>query len=152
MTTETRKITRDSECAIINTNDTQLVLKDRLKNNIILPEYGDEDIVTVHDLQSMKTEHRKILEAGAIYIDDPEVVKYLRMERTVEGALSPSEFDKLTSDRGCTKLKAALENMSKEKLATFVRVANMRAKSRRLPSEKAREIIRQKVGPKNLTF
>lgn len=84
------------EVRVANNINGVLVYKSpRTQQDWVFQSYGDEDIMELHELRTMKSNHPAFFRNGWIRILDEEVIKYLRLERFYDNVITPEELDEL---------------------------------------------------------
>jgi len=143
-------INRTHEFIIQNLYPGSLTIVDQNNNEIILNNYGDEEYITVADLQSIKNKNRKLLEAGCIGITDEEVIEYIRMGNVFNYCPSVEEFEKLVNYKATKKIKDLLKGASDIQKRVLALRAVYLSKHGKLDSATVRDLFIQSVGNVNL--
>lgn len=127
---EKRKITPETEVEVFNNTHGRLVYTARKGNGyLFLEHFMDSDVMTVEELQVMKNAHRKILTDGWIYVDDEDVLDYLRLGNLKDSVKDPETLEDIVSNSNPDAImdafnklgansKGAMYNIIKEKYKT----------------------------------
>lgn len=108
-----RKITGDTEVVVYNNTHGGLVYSAKKGTGYLnLETFMDSDVMTVDELQQMRNGARRMLEEGWIYVDDEDVLDYLRLDKVKESVKSPEFLKELLLSNNPTKVKEVASNLS----------------------------------------
>lgn len=111
-TPKKRKITGDTEVLVYNNTSGQLLYSAKKGNGYLeMDNPMDSDIMTVDELQQMRNGHRKMLEDGWIYVDDEDVLDYLRLGKVKDKVKSPDTLRTLVTSGNHKKIVEVVENL-----------------------------------------
>lgn len=93
---EKREITPETQVEVFNNTHGKLVYTARKGNGYLyLENFMDSDVLTVEELQVMKNGHRKMINDGWIYIDDEDVLDYLRLSNVKNSVKNPQVLEEM---------------------------------------------------------
>ena len=121
------KIDKDTEVLVYNNTSGRLVSSAKKGNGYLeFSEPMDSDVMTVEELQQMRNGHRKVLEDGWIYVDDEDVLDYLRLGKLKDKVKNPETLKNLIESGDHKKIVEVVETVgesSKKMLYQFMRDA-----------------------------
>lgn len=93
-TSKARKIDPDDYVSVRNnTMGTLIYISSRqMGYNVTWEEFGDEEMIKYGELQAMRNSQKRFFTDNWIYIDDPEVVRALGVEKYYKHAVDPDSL------------------------------------------------------------
>lgn len=117
---EKREITGDTTVTVYNNTHGGLIYEAKKGNGFLsFEEFMDSDELTVDELQQMRNGHRRVLEEGWIFVDDEEVLDYLRLTKVKESVKSPEVLTELLTGNSPTRIKEVVPTLSKSSQTTL---------------------------------
>lgn len=108
------KIDNDTEVLVYNNTTGYLKYVAKKGNGYLeLAEFMDSDYMTFEELQQMRNSpHKRMLEAGWIYVDDEDVLDKLNLGKLKEKVKSPQFLKKLIEEGNPKKIIETTEKLS----------------------------------------
>ena len=108
------KIDNDTEVLVYNNTTGYLKYVAKKGNGYLeLAEFMDSDYMTFEELQQMRNSpHKRMLEAGWIYVDDEDVLDKLNLGKLKEKVKSPKFLQKLIEEGNPKKIIETTEKLS----------------------------------------
>lgn len=108
------KIDNNTEVLVYNNTTGYLKYVARKGNGYLeLAEFMDSDYMTFEELQQMRNSpHKRMLEAGWIYVDDEDVLDKLNLGKLKEKVKSPKFLQKLIEEGNPKKIIETTEKLS----------------------------------------
>lgn len=117
---EKRVITGDTEVTVYNNTHGGLIYSAKKGTGYLnLENFLDSDTLTVDELQQMRNGHRRMLDEGWIFVDDEEVLDYLRLGKVKESVKSPEFLTELLANETPQKVKEVASKLSKSSQTTL---------------------------------
>lgn len=95
--TQARKIDPDDYVSVRNnTMGTLIYISSRqMGYNVTWDEFGDEEMIKFGELQAMRNSQKRFFTDNWIFIDDPEILRALGVEKYYENAVNPNNIKQL---------------------------------------------------------
>lgn len=142
-----REITLETEVEVYNNTSGLLVYSARKGGGYLhLDDFMDSDFLTVGELQQMRNTHKAALENGWIYVDNEEVLDFLRLGKLKDKVQSPHKLEEVL-DSGLKKpIMDILDKLGTESKMSFYKLLQKKVKNEEFSNINIIKAVEEKLG------
>ena len=147
-----KRVIKDSDEVTVYNNRNITVLYEAKKGTgyLRMTSFMDSDTMTVEELKQMRNTSRGVLTKGWIYVDDEEVLDYLRLSDLKEKVMSPSTLEELVQDKNTRKVKEVAPKLSRASKVAMYDILKKKYKSGEVSNMHLIKEIEKAVGVDSL--
>lgn len=145
-----KEITLDTRVEVFNNTTGKLIYSAKKGNGYLhLDSFMDSDVMTVEELQVLKNTARKFLTNGWLYIDDEDVLEYLRLGSIKDSVKNPQLLEDAVDNGKTDEVLELFDKMGKSSKEVMYGIIKKRYEDKEFSNAHIIKEIEDKLGVAN---
>lgn len=144
---EKKKVTLDTQVEVFNNTTGRLIYEAKKGNGYLyLERFMDSDIMTVEELQVLKNTARAMLTNGWLYVDDEDVLDFLRLGSIKDSVKNPQVLENAVDNGETEEIVNLADKLSKSSQEVLYGILKERYRNQEFSNAHVIKAVEDKLG------
>ena len=142
-----KEITLDMRVEVFNNTTGRLIYEAKKGNGYLyLDNFMDSDVMTVEELQILKNTARSLLTNGWLYVDDDDVLDFLRLSNIKDTVKNPELLENAVDSGKTDEILELFDKLSKSSREVFYGIIKDRFEAKEFSDAHVIRTVEEKLG------